>query len=353
MKNIKLTFFLISCGWLYGCHNLEPTNIDRLFAKTPEIKLTIRSSNIKSDDIGTPVYYTCIDSLLIVSEMFSSHFITVYNVNNGEVLNRFAAKGRGPNEFLGIGGIYFSNDYLIMQVTMPNRMAFVHKNDLLNPQPDMQIVTLKEDGLSYLKIAPVSKGLFMGTVAFSDKNKKDQFAFVNMDGEYLYPVDSYPLNQQLKNMPNYDMAFGFQGNLRPSTDGHSALYSGVLHGILKFFRFEENKPKKIKEYIIAFPEFSSRANPENDFYGVIASKESIAGTLSVAVSDDSYYVLFSSQPQKYKSDVIFVFDLDGKPVHKILLNEYVEAIVYSKKDNALFAYWEKGEYPRIDIIKLP
>ena len=353
MKNIKFAFFLISCGGLCGCHNLELTNMDRLFTKTPEIKLTIQSSNIKSDDIGVPVYYACVDSLLIVSEMFSAQFITVYNVNNGEVLNRFAAKGRGPNEFLGIGGIYFSNDYLIMQVTMPHRMAFVHKNDLLNPQPDMQIVTLKEDGLFYLRMAPVSQGLFMGTAMFSDKDIKNQFVFVDMNGEYLYPVDSYPLNQQLKDTPNYDMAFGFQGNLRPSVDGHYALYSGVLHGVLKFFKFEDNTPKKIKEYIVAFPKFSSRANPENDSYGVMASEESIAGTLSVAVSDDSYYVLFSSQPRKYESDVIFVFDLDGKPMHRIRLNEHVETIVYSKKDNSLLAYWEREGHPRIDIIKLP
>ena len=109
----------------------------------------------------------------------------------------------------------------------------------------------------------------------------------------------------------------------------------------------------MKEYVVAFPKFTSRSGPENHSCGVAVSNESIAGAISVAVSDDSYFVLFSHQPREFKSNIIYVFDFHGRPIQKILLNEPVNKIVYSKKHHSLFTYRETTEDPRIDLIKLP
>ena len=355
MKNITAIALLVLCVWLCGCHRSEElSDFNRLFAQKPEIKLSIRSSNIKSDDVGVPIYFACIDSLIIVSGMFESNFITVYNTNNGQVVNRFASKGQGPDEFLGIGGLYFSNDHLLIHSTKPNRMVYVHKSDLLESNVSFRKVNFKENDVSYIRISPVSDGLFMGTVRMlNNYDSRAQFALADENGEFLREVDRYSLNRELESVPNYDLAMGFQGTLAPSPDGHYALYSGSHHGVLKFFSFNGNNPQKIKEYVIAFPKFTSRSNPNILLYAVGPSNESIGGTISVAVSDDSYYVLFSQQPREYKSNIIYVFDFQGEPVKKILLDEPVNKIVYSKEDNSLFAYRETEEDPRIDLIKLP
>ena len=348
-------FFTVFFGCLYGCQSNVQSDLDKLFAQKPEIKLPIQLSNIESDDIGMPIYFACTDSLLVVSEMFQSHFITVYNTNNGQIINRFASKGNGPNELLGVSGIYFSNNHLLIHSPMPHRMLYVQNSDLLaSPTSFQKITAFKEDDASYLKMAPVSDGLFMGTAMLNQADKGGQFALANTDGKFLRAVDQYPLNKELKSVPNHDLAFGFQGALSPSADGRYALYSGPLHGVLKFFRFDKDNPKKIKEYVFAFPQFTSRADPQNQTYGVQVSQESIAGTISVAVSDDSYYILFSNkQPREFNSNIIYVFDFHGNPTKKILLDEPVRAIVYSQKDHSLWAYRELADALRIDIIKLP
>ena len=346
--------YIVLCGCLCGCHIGGLSDLDRLYAQKPEIKLSIQLSNIKSDDVGMPIYFACIDSLLIVSGMFNSNFITVYNTNDGKIINSFASKGNGPNEFLGIGGLYFSNDHLLIQSTMPKKMVYVHKNDLLESHISFRGIDFKEDIVSYLKISPVSDGLFMGTaMILNNYNENAQFALAGKNGEFLCTVDQYPLNKELKSVPNYDLAMGFQGSITPTPDGRHALYSGMFHGVLKFFRFNGNNPQKIKEYVVDFPKFTSFSNPNDKAYQVAVSKESIAGAISVAVSDDLYYILYSRQPREYKSNIIYVFDFNGEPVKKILLDEPVKAIVYYKKDNSLWAYREMTEGPRIDIIKLP
>jgi hypothetical protein len=355
MKNIiKTMVFLVSCTWLCGCQNSELTDLDRLFAQKPVIELPIQLSNIQSDDIGMPIYFASVDSFLVVSEMFNNNFIAVYNTNSGKLVNRFASKGQGPNEFLGVGGLYFLNDQLLIHGTMPNRMVYVNKGDLLESDISFRTVGFKEGEYiaHYLKIAPVSDGLFMGTAMFTNYDKKEQFAIADGNGEFLREFDQYPLNEELKSVANYDLTYGFQGTIQPSPDGRHALYFGVLHGVLKFFRFDSDNPVKIKEYVAAYPKFISQAIPNEKRYGVIVSNESIAGAISVAVSDDSYYVLFSDQPRVYKSQIIYVFDFDGEPVKKILLDEPVNSIVYSRKDNSLWAYREMTEAPRIDFIRL-
>ena len=354
MKRIIDLILSILFVLLSSCHSNDLSDLDSLFEQKPEIKLSIQLSNIKSGDVGMPIYFACVDSLLIVSEMFNTNFITVYNTIDGQVVNRFASKGNGPNEFLGIGGLYFSNNQLIIQSTMPNRMVYVHKRDLLKTYISFKKIDFNEDNVSYLKISPISEGFFMGTAIINNSNSSDQFAIANKNGEFLRTIDQYPLNKELKSAPNYDLALGFQGTLTPSIDGCYALYSGSLHGVLKFYRFNGKNPQKVKEYVIDFPKFISRANSDNKFYGVQVSEESIAGTISVAVSDDSYYVLFSKkQPREFKSNIIYVFNFNGEPVKKILLDEPVKAIVYSEKENSLLTYREMEEEPRIDIIKLP
>ena len=355
MRNIIITIiFFVSCIWLCGCQNSNLTSWDRLFAQKPVIKLPVQSSNIQSDDIGMPIYFACIDSFLIVSEMFNNHFITVYNTNSGQVVNRFASKGQGPNEFLGVGGLYVSNDHLLIHSTMPNRMVYVHKRDLLESDVSFIKISFKEgeDVAHYLRISPVSDGLFMGTAMSTNYDKKYQFALADENGEFLSEFDQYPLNRDLKSVPNYDLAYGFQGTIQPSPDGRYALYSGILHGVLKFFNFEADNPIKIKEYVFAYPKFTSRAIPNEQRYAVAVSDDAIAGAISVAVSDDLYYILFSNQPRIYESNIIYVFDFHGEPVKKILLDEPVNNIVYSKKDNSLLAYQETTEDPHIGFIKL-
>jgi len=354
MRNAITILLLIWCMGLSGCKGSGLSDLDKLFAHQPEISLSIQHSSIKSDDIGVPIYFACMDSLLFVSEMFGNNFITVFNTNDGNVVNRFAEKGRGPNEFLGVAGLYSFNDELLIQSTMPNRMVYIHSRDLLKPHPPMRIVDFEEDILSYLKISPVSDKLFMGTAMFRDDNEIAQFALADASGGFLSAVDQYPLNSELKSMRGYDLTFGFQGTLAPVPSGQYAIYYGPLHGVLKFFHFDGTNTRKIKEYIIAFPKFISRASPKDQIYGVEVSKESIAGAISVAVSDDSYYVLFSNkQPREFKSNTVYVFDLYGEPIQKIVLDEPIKAIVYSKKNNLLWTYREIEGSPYIDFIELP
>lgn len=57
---------------------------------------------------GNPMVYDSI--IIMLSGNYPDHYISVYNVNNNENIGDFLQKGRGPEEYIGIG--YFDRVYI-------------------------------------------------------------------------------------------------------------------------------------------------------------------------------------------------------------------------------------------------
>lgn len=80
-------------------------------------------------------------------------------------------------------------------------------------------------------------------------------------------------------------------------------------------------------------------NPNADF-PIIRNKKTVFAYLGGCVTNGFIYLLFSGKkeldPEFYLSNQIFVFDWDGNPIQKLLLDRYVSCIYVSNDDKELF-----------------
>ena len=110
MIKIRIIFLTFLTGTLFSC-----TDMDKHYFKGDIRQVNDRSvitKNIKSElvplgDVHTGMAVAAYDSLLICwSPRASDNFFNVFNVDTGEKLGSFCAKGRGNKEIMSAGCIY-------------------------------------------------------------------------------------------------------------------------------------------------------------------------------------------------------------------------------------------------------
>lgn len=365
MKNIPMkrilsnyAFSLLVCLLFCRCNNDKGSGLDELnkmFAQKETLHLEAKPSLIRSEDLGDHGYLACIDSLLLIGNYRGDHLITVYNLHTGAIVNRLAPRGKAKNEFLQIGNIQGLNDRVMVYGRMPPHIAWIPKEELLDSFPKMEHIDIVFEYGGYLSVFPIFGDKYVATGRFDlPESKNHQFALIEPDGTYAYTFEDYLLHESIKSLPNYNLAFGYQGTITPTPNGKHGFYGGWNNAVWKFYDFSGERPHKIKEYPLILPSFTPQKGGK---YGVVHSESSIGGTIFAAASNDRYYVLFSDKPygtySTYYTDRIYVFDLQGNPLQKIKLDRELIAIAYWAEKNALLgcAVSEEGE-PQILQIDL-
>lgn len=332
--------FLLS-AILSSCHTSEMDGLeglDSLFAGKEVQQKQAKPTLIRSEDLLGQGYVTCVDSLLLVSSNFGERMVTVYNLHTGKVVNRLAPKGKAKGEFLMIGDLARLDDGVMIFGKMPSRAAWIDKSRLLDSFPPMRTVDLACEGGDYLSVAPVAGDRYVATGRFdASQSQKHQFAWIGPDGKLLCTFEDYLLNEKIKGLPNYNLAYGYQGRFAITPDGTRGLYCGWNSAVWRFYDFSGERPRKLQEYAFVLPIFKPRDGAR---YGVIHSEDkSIGGSIFAVASDEYYYLLFSDKPygtySAYFTDRIYVFDLNGKPVRKITLDREIIAMAYWAEQNAL------------------
>lgn len=312
--------------------------IEELFAGKPTRQLYAKPSMIRSEDLGDHGYITCVDSLLLISRNRGEHLVTVYNLHTGSIDNKLAPKGKANGEFLMVGDLMQMDGRIMILGNMPSRAAWIPKERLLDSFPSLECTDLAFEGGSYLSVSPIAGGRYIATGRFdAPESRYHQYALIGSDGKPLYTFEDYLLNEDIKDLPNYNLAYGYQGRFAVTPDGKRGLYSGWNNAVWRFYDFNGEKPHKIKEYAFVLPTFAPRGGAR---YGVIHSEEkSIGGSIFAVASDSNYYLLFSDKPygaySAYFTNRIYVFDLNGEPVEKIELDRELIAMAYWAEQNAL------------------
>ncbi|MCH5306141.1 MAG: hypothetical protein J1E79_06620 [Rikenella sp.] len=331
---------LLLSAILAGCQvsktGLE--GIESLFADKETQQIEAKPTLIRSEDLLGQGYLTCVDSLLLVSANRGERMVTVYNLHTGEVVNRLAPKGKANGEFLLVGDLAQLDGRVMILGKMPTRAAWIDKQLLLDSFPKMETTDLAFEGGDYLSVAPVAGGRYVATGRFdAPESQRHQFAWIGADGKIVSTFEDYLLTPELEGLPNYNLAYGYQGRFATTPDGRHGLYCGWESAVWRFYDFSGREPRKVAEYALVLPSFRPR---DGAHYGVVHSEErSIGGSIFAVASDSLYYLLFSDKPygaySAYFTDRIFVFDLSGRPVRKIELDREIIAMAYWAEQHAL------------------
>lgn len=294
-----------------------------------------------------------VDNLIIVSEIRDPEYdLKIVNLNNGKV-RKFAKRGKGPDE-IKYRGVNFSIDYHTNQLYLiDGQYSLVYAIDSLKEGNNVPFKKFSID-----KSAPrMRENIYCqnNIVGMLADEPQPGFGIYDIDSEEMSRIkipsqDSLPkgtLNNQafLINHPSDSLVAYFH-------------YTSGICGILDL----KNKEK---------------IDIKSNFYWATTNKKIKSGNKTItahnkederngfiaATSDENYiYTLYSGKSMNvnsvkeltnaFLSNVVYVFDWEGRPIKKYQLDEEVRSITIDQKDNVLYAASYKNDNPQLIKFQL-
>lgn len=306
-------------------------------------------------DLGEPIQILLKDSLLIVSEATNDYLLYFYNINNGELLNKIARVGKGPNEFLspisialsqdGNLDIYSRRQFKFFKYHLQADLSLKEKSLPVQFSSDNQMVYSIENGF-------MAFGLY----------GKGRFCISNIRGQDFRYFGDYPdiaiensAGRRMK-VDDNTMAMLFQSKVAIKSDysGFAVVNSNV--GIVEGYRLDDSIGFKLNTFSISNSVKLKSTSSGNRITAQLSDK-SPRGFLDVASTEDYIYALYSGRSvkeypyQTHLGTTLMVFDWDINPIVKYSLDEAVRCIAIDSTKKRIYGISERGGVPEVVFFK--
>ncbi|SHK06194.1 TolB-like 6-blade propeller-like [Tangfeifania diversioriginum] len=185
-------FFLVACNskndWTSEIKSTE--DFINAFPKEYRIKPEIYIDD--SINLITPVSIHLVGDILLVNNAFlgNKYFFSVFDLKSKKYFGEFLKRGKGPHEYLRIGGVENSMDSLMILDYYKKRLCYFSQESVrrLNNKPDIcyPIQSAKNDGniMQMFKF----RNMLIGTGAFVD----GRFGLFSRKGVLFKKFGEYP-----------------------------------------------------------------------------------------------------------------------------------------------------------------
>lgn len=342
--NQSICTSLIICMFTISCTNDKKTlyenfNIERNIQKLSEIPL--------KENLSIVGRMTIIDSSIIIQSYRSTHNFYIFSLGNGECINKIVSYGRANNESQWANMENTNNNCFNYYDVNNNCIVQIKKNDLLNEIPESRKakiiidksfmygsdVTLLSDGrYLYVGLNPSQNSVFRITDTSS-----------NLICDFGEAVSDKKNDESKNILPETQ-----RGNITTSRNNTHFLFTSSYGSVFKFYNCTNKNeiPKLISSYIYDLPIY--KEIPNGNMRTVATSKDNILGVLSATSDDNKYYLLYQDKTiiesdNKRTSNIVLVFDINGKPIEKLKLDLNVSIISYDKINNTLVGLHENDD----------
>ena len=284
---------------------------------------------------------------MILERIRSSPKFLIYHKINNKFIKGYGAIGKGPNEFLSPEQqVITSNGNLLAWITD------FYKNDLVLLDINSDSTLLEGDikilkrlkfpeNISYLKQSFVTKdSLLIG--GLSDVGRYGRFVSYDLASKKVRFFGELPdvrRNSRLK-----ETLYGFVSAIRPD----QSRYAVAMH---YFNRIEiyDSQGRMLSTIGESFDRAKKISNKDiekenlTDYYtDIIATNQYI-----FALKLDALEKNFAEEKEVY----VEVFDWDGNPVHRFILQEYAQGVAYDQDSKNLYSinHWTHGNIHKYNI----
>jgi hypothetical protein len=336
-----------------SCNNNRVDRNQTIFVKSLKTTSLI-GRNICISNVFEPNSLTVQDSFLIIVDAKSEYCFHIYNTKTFKLVNEFGKRGRGPDEFINpvITSIKSENDGyrddLIIYDRTRRRLSQINiSNKISNPQYKIKSELLPKQMLNVTNI--IYRNDSIALYIPYDEGNPGRFSIYNFNKEsrtftpYLpklgfkvNPVNLYPIYATSSSCVNINKnRFVAIPALLSELDFFNLageyLHSSVIE------RCNEIKYAKNEKIIFDMPGVS--------YY--------FTNVLSV---NDTIYALITGKKypdfRNKTTSEIFVFDWDGKPIEKFLLDREIYLFSYDRNNNSFIGYSPNDqEFPFIKYEK--
>lgn len=243
--------------------------------------------------------------------------VSIFDKNNGRLINSVAPIGRGPGEYLSpYLEIDISKDSVyILDPESKSVYNYTHK-DLLDGSIPERIVKLEGYNF-FINALPLTTGKFL-----SYPTKGARFSIHKADGKLISSYNKYPLLKEITDtISAFYMYRGREGtSVKP--DGTKFVSTNSLGSILEIFSIKDDIITLEEEQRFYAPKINILKNKQ-----VTGQPECLIGLWDLKTTDKYIYAIFSGKQIKEMTDgqisgkYVYVFDWDGKPVKSYNLNK--------------------------------
>jgi len=317
----------------HGCkEEAGDKSLEELFRSSPAIQLQSQLLNIEETEdlfFGKVLEMVYADGLLIIRDIDQNHRMKIIDLVSNRMV-KFGKIGEGPNELI--------SDYTRPSVDYSNRTLYVSdypnyylyhldslKNGIYDPAQKIRI-NLPEDNLIE---STFSGGYIVGSLF------RNRFGLHRLSDGQFSKMGSY----------EHGTYMSHQGVFYPHPTEKKAVRLGLFAEELTVLDFADGHFNIIKDYK-GWSSDRQEIEQGGGVVFVIPPSDDRNCFMSCTSSEKSIFALYSGQLRSDESGTsydpsygerIYVFDWEGKPVKKLLLDLPVRSIALDERNQVLYA----------------
>ncbi|MBP1617094.1 MAG: hypothetical protein H6Q14_921 [Bacteroidetes bacterium] len=305
-----------------------------------EIKLSGKSVDLDSI-LMLPFQMELKDSLLIIYNVRSEYAFQIFNINTKKYIGESVLVGNGPQEMINPSFI-LSNDSNIWLFDKEKSNVYQYSISTFLEKNKAKVLPIRNFKLDNRaeKLSVIGHSIF--SFRFLDNLKDNRFIFFDLNGKKISSKGKFPL--ELDGVSYEGMNYGFISEY--TTNFRDRIFMSYrltdlieiydINGKLlkRIFGPDYTMPKveEVNRENLSFGKESEGARDEY-FYPVNAGKEVFV----------TYSGELSSKNVSFKKH-IFVFDWNGKPIRRYVLDIPIYGTTVDYKNRIIYGFNDEPEY---------
>lgn len=345
MNKINILFLgLLNIIFLSSCNHKPSQSIADLFPETTFLNQR-KQCLISEDSLGLVEGILCDEENLVVFDTRSNQSFTLFDQQSGKQIGRFGNIGQGPLEILfGCSG-YLEKKCLVAyndqsKTIMKYNLDSLRKGVLDGAPKRLARHKILDAQIS--KIIPMNDSVFVAGGTYGTQYQ--YFIFDTNDRVLDYGIDVY--NAADSSFNAYTRFLSNQGYMAKHPCKNRFAYSVIFSSNVDFFEVVDNNIKLIRSLRFGNPTCESQIEDNGQLFSVRPMDRTIHGFIEVCATPKYLYALYSDgkiYEVQRKTKTVFVFDWDGNPVKKLLLDMDAFHISVNEKEKKMFAVIKNKE----------
>lgn len=296
---------------------------------------TAKSTILTEAIISIPMDIKKRGDVLYVTDFEGDSLLRCYNLAERRLVKQMLPQGQGPDEFLSPVEFFLSDS----SVFIHNRWHFTARNYTFNAN-DFSVQTQGESiqlPMNLDRIYPIGGSRFIASGVFDDC----RFLLLDNAGKVISRCGDFPNYQSEEEaIPNTAKAMFHQSQFGYNT-ARKRLASATSN-VLELWDYTKETLTLHKRLLLAPYHYLFQSGPDG-VYAQSDNPDAELGARGIAVSDHYIYVLYNpnthrmhEEHKETENSEIWVFDWDGDPVRKILVDTRIACFCVDEAGTAFY-----------------
>lgn len=341
MYKKKLLIYLTLLSVIFN--NCNPKEIDanrKEFNSFPKTSQITFQAFFKPDNNKKAEAILFTDTTIITvntDNLTNDYLFYEYNKSSKEMIGRYIEWGAAKNKIIApmSYGLHNQNKLWVHDISL-NKVLILPLENKNNFDSILEHQSYKIPEFSY-SIQLLQENKILKSGLFNVKEYLQIAQLENATVEKTIGVFKKPSEKHTLNI----WKAAYEGFLFLKNDERKAVIACRYTDRIEIFDLELNTMKKIIGPLKFDPVFFSKNENSHDNFIMSRTEKTTFGYLGGSVTNKYIYLLFSGKLQKEEnfnlSNEIFVFDWEGNPIKKLLLDRVVSHIAVSDDDKIIYA----------------